>query len=182
MQMINRLLSLVQVPAVVEIPAGQSSVTFNITVVNDTVWKDHPATIITARLGTAAVGSASISIADDDSPWHNFVRAVDVSGDGGLSPLDALLVINTLNAGRSKSVYDLPQPTNGSKLFGDVNNDEVISPIDALLVINQLNSRTSAEGEATGLAEQASRQSEFMFDFAVQDFWVDRNSRSRRFG
>ncbi len=175
--------SLVQVPAVVEIPAGQSSVTFNITVVNDTVWKVHPATIISARLGTAAVGSASIVIADDDSPWHNFVRAVDVSGDGALSPLDALLVINTLNAGRSKSVYELSQPTNGSKLFADVNNDEVISPIDALLVINQLNSRASAEGEAAESdVENESRQFEFMFDVALQDFEVNRISRTRRFG
>ena len=94
---------------------------------NDTLWKFNPAAIITASVGTEASGSASLVITDDDSPWHNFDNAVDVTGEGNLSPIDALKVINVLNSGRGRSIFDLPQPTDGSKLFADVNDDELVS-------------------------------------------------------
>lgn len=171
--------SLAQVPATVQIPAGQSSVTFDITIVNDTVWKVNPTAVITASLSNIAVGSASMSITDDDSPWHNFVKAADVSGEGAVSPRDALLVINILNSGKGKSIYVLAQPTDGSKLFADVNNDEGISPIDALLVINQLNNRASAEGEAVQAADTYRTQPiESMFDLALQDWDLTKRRKS----
>ena len=179
---ISRLPSLVQVPSTVEIPAGQTSATFAITVVNDTIWKVNPAAIITVSLGTEASGSASIVITDDDSPWHNFNNAVDVTGEGNLSPIDALKVINVLNSGRGRSIFELPQPTDGSKLFADVNDDELVSPIDALLVINALNSRANEEGEAERTATLAGAASvsqpiDLMIDLALQDLELVKRRR-----
>ncbi len=58
---------------------------------------------------------------------QNPLNAYDVNNDGAVSPLDALLVINTLETGVS------PRDT-----FTDVNGDTAMSPIDALLVINEL--------------------------------------------
>ena len=62
---------------------------------------------------------------------------LDVNGDGYLSPVDALLIINALNAAASDE--DDPaewQPISDSR---DVNGDGVVSPLDALLVINRIN-------------------------------------------
>ncbi|MEO8271629.1 MAG: dockerin type I domain-containing protein, partial [Aureliella sp.] len=80
-----------------------------------------------------------------DSPhlyFHNPINALDVSGDQMVTPLDALLVINELNA---------TSPT-GSISFLDTNADGLLSPIDVLLVINLLNASSSvsnASGEAS---------------------------------
>lgn len=56
------------------------------------------------------------------------IRALDVSGDGRITPRDALRVLNYLIEGRTD--YDRSQ---------DVTGDGVISPRDALNVVNYLN-------------------------------------------
>ncbi len=78
--------------------------------------------------------------------WQNAVSQFDVSGDGGTSPIDALLVINYLNrlagtGGNQLPTFDPAQPKGEG--FVDVNGDNLVTAIDALLVINRLN----AEGE-----------------------------------
>jgi hypothetical protein len=89
------------------------------------------------------------------NPWHNTRpgNALDVTGDRFLAPIDALTIINFLNAG-------LPGTgTNGAVLptapigppFYDVTNDMFVAPIDALTVINALNAGLGGplpEGEA----------------------------------
>jgi len=91
------------------------------------------------------------------NPWHNTRpgHALDVTGDRFLAPIDALTIINFLNAG-------LPGTgTNGSVLpsapigppFYDVTNDMFVAPIDALTVINALNAGLGGplpEGEGEG--------------------------------
>ena len=57
------------------------------------------------------------------------VNPLDVNGDGRVSPLDVLIVINHLNS--SDKTY---------KPNLDTNRDKMISPVDALLVMNCLNS------------------------------------------
>ena len=126
-------------------------------------------------MGSAALGTDSALIFDDDSPWHNFGNTLDVSGNGIVSPLDVLLVINLLNSGRGATVYGMAQPADGSKLYADTNNDEVISPLDVLLVINQLNKRGSGspEGEAAVPVNWSSlprMPDATSFDLALQDF------------
>ncbi len=57
----------------------------------------------------------------------------DVNGDGIISPLDVLLIVNYLNANGSGRYPD--------QFVGylDVSDDSFISPLDVILVINQLN-------------------------------------------
>jgi len=76
------------------------------------------------------------------------VEPCDVTGDGQVTPLDVLTVINDVNshpgstAPPAESV--LPPP------FFDVSGDGQITPQDVLLVINAINSRAAAAGAEAG--------------------------------
>ena len=85
---------------------------------------------------------------------HNTANAMDVSGDHAVTALDALLVINELNAS---------SPT-GSTAFLDTSGDGMVSALDVLLVINSLNSKSNGEGELGSNAERA--------DNAISSFWA----------
>src|SRR5207248_7878362 len=82
---------------------------------------------------------------------HNDRFAVDVNGDGVLTPIDALLVINYLNAWLPGGTVS--SPTLADRLYCDVDGDGTVAPVDALLVINSLNAKPrfaasmNAEGE-----------------------------------
>ena len=82
------------------------------------------------------------------SPWHNSFLPPDVDADGDIAPIDALIVVNDLNANGSRQLVqaESESPSTAAKKFVDVNGDQFISPIDALQVINVLN----AEGEGGG--------------------------------
>jgi hypothetical protein len=73
---------------------------------------------------------------------HNYLIAEDVNQDFTVSPVDALLVINALNNGGSRS-FGEGEVASGVAAKLDVNGDNLLSPIDALGVINRLN----GEGE-----------------------------------
>jgi len=89
-----------------------------------------------------------VTIDDGQTPWHNAVDALDVNGDGRVTPLDALIVINRLNA---EAAGGVPFP---SGYYYDVNNDQVCTAQDVLLVINYLNAQTvAARGLEPGAAE-----------------------------
>lgn len=66
----------------------------------------------------------------------------DTNGDGIVSPIDALIIINRLNAAGPGIITDTTHNL-------DTNGDRNISPIDVLRVINYLNNRAAAapEGE-----------------------------------
>ncbi|MFN0018760.1 MAG: VWA domain-containing protein [Pirellulaceae bacterium] len=96
-----------------------------------------------ADFGFAVAGSV---VPKGANPWKNFVDAVDVDADGGVTPVDALLVINQLNLAGSGPLVGNP-PTFGKPRFLDVNGDRKLSPIDALYVINRINAPTSGGGE-----------------------------------
>ena len=72
---------------------------------------------------------------------------LDMNGDGELSPIDALLVINRLNQRaikRDAVPAIVPQETEeeqATDLYFDINGDGLLSPLDALQVINRLNKR-----------------------------------------
>ncbi|MEZ6137699.1 MAG: Ig-like domain-containing protein [Pirellulaceae bacterium] len=81
--------------------------------------------------------------------FTNFAFPEDVNGDGFVSPIDALGVINALNAmGSGSPLGGGGEGENGVRMFVDTNADGIISPIDALKVINYLNRNLgSGEGE-----------------------------------
>jgi large repetitive protein len=91
----------------------------------------------------------------------NLNNPVDVNNDGYVSPLDALIVINYMNANGPGTAA----PTSGFSAgpYVDVNGDGSITPLDALIVINYLNALyLASQGE--GEAEDA-----FFEDFGNQE-------------
>jgi hypothetical protein len=90
-----------------------------------------------ANVSGGATGDYEITVqrgTNTTNPLHNQDTPEDVSGDGVISPLDSLLIINYLNERAATG----EEPSTGST-FPDVNNDRIITPIDALMVINYLN-------------------------------------------
>jgi uncharacterized delta-60 repeat protein len=81
-------------------------------------------------------------------PWHNYNNPLNVDQDPGdnVSPIDALVVINELNAVDSHPV-PAPDPHSAPRFYHDVNGDNFVSPIDALLVINELFAQSLAPAQ-----------------------------------
>ena len=94
--------------------------------------------------GEAESPGANKTVTSDAAyPWFNPIQPVDVNNDGYVSPRDALLLINSLNAEGSRS---LPKERSGKpRTVLRVNRDGFISPIDALQVINYLNNPSTGE-------------------------------------
>jgi hypothetical protein len=125
-------------------------------------WEQtHPgaggATAFTYTGSDATLFTPGIASFPGVAPSHLAGRA-DVNGDGWVSALDALVIVNTLNAQdfggsmRSQQASDLR----------DVNGDGLITPLDALVVINVINQADGApvpvslaEGAAAGQAQPA---------------------------
>ncbi|TVP98952.1 MAG: hypothetical protein EA381_11105 [Planctomycetaceae bacterium] len=69
--------------------------------------------------------------------WHNLVLPPDVNGDGEVTPIDALQVINALARTDGTSI-ELTTPAGPSDPFLDVDNNGFVTPIDALKVLNAI--------------------------------------------
>ena len=95
-----------------------------------------------------AVGNGGGSGEGNTNPSNRF----DVNNDGFISPIDVLLVINTLNL-NGPSVPN-GEGEDGGRIFFDVNGDGSITAIDALMVINELNRRSGGAGEGEGESSQ----------------------------
>ncbi len=97
----------------------------------------------------------------------------DVNNDGFVSPMDVLLVINTLNLnGPSRPAGE---GEDGSRIFFDVNGDGLISAIDALMVINELNRRGEGEGEGEGTDSYFASNDSDPMDSLLGDLAADVN-------
>ena len=111
------------------------------------------------QLGTAPILTRTLSgelpavdlaFGIDQSPWLNASNSEDIDGDGVVSPLDALLIINDLNANGAREL-PVPTPSFLPPPFLDSSGDGWVTSIDALRVINLLNAGASAEGESLAL-------------------------------
>ncbi len=98
---------------------------------------------------------------------------MDINGDGSISPIDALLVINVLNNFERLPTND---PVRAYYTIGQVkadpSGDRAVSPIDALLVINALNRKSisgSAEGEGESSSDSSSAE---QYEAAADDFFA----------
>ena len=91
----------------------------------------------------------TIAVTDvNESPYQNPNNKYDVTGEGNVTPLDALLIINQLSRGGATPIQNLGSI---APPYLDVNGDFWVTPLDALLVINELNrmrSGAGGEGEA----------------------------------
>ncbi|MDX1926609.1 MAG: peroxidase family protein [Pirellulaceae bacterium] len=102
--------------------------------------RDRSRRMFQRKLRTEFLESRQLMAAD--TLEHNVFDAEDVNDDGQCSPLDALLVIQALNARASSNSTASTQTTGaGNRVFPDVNNDGQRTPADALQVINRLNQR-----------------------------------------
>ena len=104
--------------------------------------------IATSNLtGLQIRNSSRLNILRDLTPYHNDIDPYDVDGDGRISPLDPLIIINHIN-NRGTG----PLPTRGEGEEGpqpniDVDGDGNISPIDILILINRLNRQDELDSE-----------------------------------
>ncbi len=104
-----------------------------------------------SSVSASATTTVTINVATA-YPWYNSVDPVNVNDDryfdgstyvDDITPLDALLVINDLNANGVHTLpLDRPRPLTAP--FLDVSRDGQVTPFDAVLVINFLN---GGEGE-----------------------------------
>lgn len=108
--------------------------------------------------GDAVSSGFTVAVGSKKSPYQNPVEPRDVNGDGQVTPIDVLILVNRLNSSG-------PGPLGGAGARGgsgegtiwvDVNGDGIFSPLDVLIIINWLNRRrrlvavadVPAEGEA----------------------------------
>jgi hypothetical protein len=78
------------------------------------------------------------------SSWQNLQNPHDVSGDGFVSALDALLIINDINSFGSR---DLRGSNTPFPPYIDVTGDNFVSALDVLQVVNYVNSHGGGSGE-----------------------------------
>ena len=98
------------------------------------------------RTGSRVSGKLRLNIERDPTPYHNDVNPYDVNGDGDLTPLDPLVLINYIN---DKGVGPISAPGEGEDSLPDldVDGDGEVSPIDILILINKLNEQNEQNGE-----------------------------------
>jgi hypothetical protein len=89
---------------------------------------------------------------------------LDVNGDGGVTPLDALLAVNGLNSrgaqSEDASVKDI--------YFADTNGDMQLTPLDVLLIINHLNAKAASEVAADN-TDNAQSSSDQLYAAQLED-------------
>lgn len=82
------------------------------------------------------------------NPYQNQSNRLDVNGDGFVSPIDVLQLVNYVNTNGS-SALPFPPASSGPPYL-DVNGDGFASVLDILQVINYINSQTNGGGSGEG--------------------------------
>jgi hypothetical protein len=109
-------------------------------------------------LAISSEGRVTIVVTENDYPWRNPLRPLDVDNDGEVVPLDALMLVNDLNERRPRKLVIPARGDAGPPPFLDTNRDGYVSPVDVLLIVNTLNLRsplhpaTSADARTLGAA------------------------------
>jgi len=106
----------------------------------DTLLFDPPGPVSISQI-RYDVESIDITIPTGESARQNGLNPYDVNGDGYVSAVDALGVINTLNR-LSRNVSG--ESAANITVFADVDGDSEITPFDALQVINALGRQARA--------------------------------------
>jgi hypothetical protein len=82
-------------------------------------------------------------------PYHNILLPYDVDNSGGVSPFDALILINYINQAGT-TLPPAPVPPAKPQYYFDVDGDGAVTPKDVLMVINYLNVQAMQGGEGEG--------------------------------
>jgi len=112
------------------------------------------------------------------NPWQNSPNQYDVKNDRGVSPIDALLLINYINANPATINVPLPLPKPASSPFYDVTGDGYADARDVLGVINEINRLNSqlgseGEGDATPRTIAAARSNHLDEVLQSDEPWLD---------
>lgn len=91
--------------------------------------------------------SAATSNRVQQTPWQNAIEPLDVNSDNSVAPIDALRIINKINA---DGAGELPAANGEPANYYDVSGDGFVSSIDALRVIQILNKFSGGSGEPAG--------------------------------
>ena len=138
--------------------------TVTVKAINDSIIQGkHTSTIKQSVTGTVVdpnypvslpITSVSVAISDDDAPFQNPTNPFDVNNNGFVSPSDALILINFINAfggfALVKGQGPIPDPLGlgqGKSLFVDVAADNNLAANDVLAVVNYLNAQQTFGGE-----------------------------------
>ncbi len=127
----------------------------------DGVYEVHAEAV--DEVGNTGSDPSSWELAIGDPPHQNPLNRVDVNNDGIVSPIDALLIVNYLNAHPGDGAP--PPPGAAPPPYLDVSGDNVLAPLDALIVVNWLNQRGAGEGypesDSNAAAPDRSRTSHY---------------------
>jgi VCBS repeat-containing protein len=96
----------------------------------------------------ASAQTVTVVISIVDAPpaaWQNPIIHTDVNNDGVTSPMDALLLINYINAHTGDP--QLPPTRPVGAYYYDANGDGLATAADVLVVINRINQQNAAGGE-----------------------------------
>lgn len=109
----------------------------------------HVSVLATTASGDSTTAEFSLGVVRPPSPHRNPNLPADVNGDGVVTPIDVLMLINELNR---RGAGPLPTGTGGEGLpfMPDVNGDGILSPLDILIIINDLNRDLPPEAEGEG--------------------------------
>lgn len=90
--------------------------------------------------GTTLSRDTRLLIVPDSTPFHNDENPGDVDGDGAVTPLDPLIIVNHINRhgpGTISPEGEGPMPNL------DVDGDGSVTPLDILILVNEINRRNS---------------------------------------
>ncbi|XZE56332.1 dockerin type I domain-containing protein [Planctomycetaceae bacterium SH139] len=114
----------------------------------------------TEQNGAAFSKDFLLTVLANESPWTNPEDPTDVDNNGTTNPIDALIIINSLNTLGPRILTEPISYEPEVPRFIDVNGDGRVTPIDALIIINILNRQgdptaepepdTEIEGEGEG--------------------------------
>lgn len=104
--------------------------------------------------------------------------AEDVNGDGEVTALDMLLVINSLNQFGSVPAGEANSPSSESMAVGDINRDGYVTPLDVLLLTNYFNrdgSLDTVEESSDAFAPSSATRIRNLAeqDASIDDAWVN---------
>lgn len=142
-----------------------------------TVEHDVYAVALGESSETGEIAVSQLTITSGIRPWQNPTNPYDVNGDSLTSPIDALIIINSLNTEGSRALGPI---ATGRSYWYDTNGDDFISPVDVLLVINKLNSNANAESEFSLAIQHAAKAVALHYDEQRQN--VARRPKSQDIG
>ncbi|MEM7312758.1 MAG: dockerin type I domain-containing protein, partial [Planctomycetota bacterium] len=107
----------------------------------DGEWQEEAGEIIDGTAYRRMSNQGVTLIVRDLKPQQRETDPLDVNGDGFVTPIDALLIINALNETPRRKTVFLTAPADDELM--DVNGDNFVSPIDVFLIIDDLNRKAN---------------------------------------